>query len=233
MIIREAKIDDIKEIDRIINRPDVSAMISPGQGILTLEGKIGRQVVYVCEGGVMLADRLWGSTFAFLVAFDEEHRGIWSVIAMRKALRKLFTETECKDGYVTIFNNNLKSSKVCAALGIAEPVRVGSRRASHITYLSWALADKVCEEIGFRFVEANNPHHTVLRDDAASFGAFLLTASRGNIGKALEQFDTYRIIGGRPQVRVIDEGMATFTFGSAKFTLDEIVDFVGREVGNG
>ncbi len=195
-IIRRATVEDVAFINSVVNDPAVRPFVGVGEHDLTFEKTIEYAMTYVSEHGVIFGENVGSNTFIFLVAFKPAGRGLHSMLAMREAIKTVFTETECRRILGTIQVHptmNRKMVRASSMLGFRPPIFMGGRAIVDMEYPAWAITSPDCYQVGGEFMDANDIKPQA-DDQAGALGAFLMTARNGLIAKAVNEYEIYAIL---------------------------------------
>lgn len=195
-IIRRATAEDVEFIDSVVNHADVRPFMAVGDHSLTYEKTIEYALTYVSDYGVIFGENIGSETFLCLVAFKPEGRGLHAMLAMREAIKRLFTETECRRIVGTIQVHptmNRKMVRACSMLGFQTPRFMGGRAIVDLEYPIWAITNPDCYAVGGEFMDALDIKPQA-DDQAGALGAFLMTARNGLVSKAVNEYEAYAIL---------------------------------------
>lgn len=127
---------DVPFINAVLNHPAVRPHIWSGRHELDAEETINVLWTVVVPGsGVMMAEALGDGQYLGLTAFLPEAWGFEAVGAMRRAIEKIFTETDCHRLYGSVKPNNPRAGRNLIGLGFKEVAQKGNRITGHIDYL--------------------------------------------------------------------------------------------------
>ena len=127
---------DVPFINSVINHPKVRPHVWMGDDVLDCTEAIELMwTLVVPDRGVMMAEALGDGNYLGLTAFLPEHWGLSAVTEMRKAIRKIFTDTDCSRLYGSVKPNNPRAGRNLIGLGFKEVSQNGNRVTGHIDYL--------------------------------------------------------------------------------------------------
>ncbi len=127
---------DVPFINSVINHPMVRPHIWFGDHELDCYESINMMWTLVVPGkGVMMAEALGDGNYLGLTAFLPEHWGLSAVTEMRRAIRKIFTDTDCSRLYGSVKPNNPRAGRNLIGLGFKEVSQKGNRITGYIDYL--------------------------------------------------------------------------------------------------
>lgn len=127
---------DVPFINSVLNHPKVRPHIWFGDHELDSTESIDLMWTLVVPGkGVMMAEALGDGQYLGLTAFLPSAWGMEAVGAMRKAIRKIFTDTDCNRLYGSVKPNNPRAGRNLIGLGFKEVDLHGNRITGHIDYL--------------------------------------------------------------------------------------------------
>jgi hypothetical protein len=127
---------DVPFINSVLNHPKVRPHIWHGDHELDASESIEIMWTLVVPGsGVMMAEALGDGQYLGLTAFLPEAWGMEAVGAMRKAIKRIFTDTDCNRLYGSVKANNPRAGRNLIALGFKEVGLHGNRITGHIDYL--------------------------------------------------------------------------------------------------
>lgn len=127
---------DIPFINSVMNHPSIRPHIWMGDHELDCSEAIEMMWTVVVPGaGMMMAEALGDGNYLGLTAFLPEARGFMAVVSMRRAIHKIFTETDCSRLYGSVKPGNLKAGRNLVGLGFKNIKKAGNRITAQIDYL--------------------------------------------------------------------------------------------------
>jgi hypothetical protein len=127
---------DVPFINSVLNHPKVRPHIWHGNHELDAAESIDIMWTLVVPGaGVMMAEALGAGQYLGLTAFLPEAWGMEAVGSMRRAIRRIFTDTDCSRLYGSVKPNNPRAGRNLIGLGFKEVGLNGNRVTGHIDYL--------------------------------------------------------------------------------------------------
>lgn len=127
---------DIPFINQVLNHPEVRPHIWPGTEPVDATQAIELMYVLVAPGmGVMMGEAMGGNTYLGLTAFLPHAWGPQAVYAMRRGIKKIFTDTDCSRLYGSIKPGNIRATRNLAGLGFKDIGLKNNRITGHIDYL--------------------------------------------------------------------------------------------------
>lgn len=128
--------DDIPFINSVINHPKVRPHVWYGDNELDCTESIDIMwTLVVPDKGVMMAEALGDGQYLGLTAFLPKHWGFSAVGEMRRAIRKIFTDTDCNRLYGSVKLSNPRAGRNLIGLGFKEVGQHGNRITGHIDFL--------------------------------------------------------------------------------------------------
>ena len=131
-----ATAEDIPFINSVLNHPMVRPHVWDEPGVVDASEAINIMWTVVVPGkGVMMAEAMGDGNYLGLTAFLPEAWGPEAVYAMRMAIRKIFTDTDCSCLYGSVKPSNLRASRNLVGLGFKDVGVNGNRVTGKIDYL--------------------------------------------------------------------------------------------------
>jgi hypothetical protein len=127
---------DVPFINSVVNHPKVRPHIWFGDHELDCTESIELMWTLVVPGkGVMMAEALGDGNYLGLTAFLPEYWGLGAVIPMRRAIRKLFVETDCSALYGSVRVDNRRAISNLVAQGFKDLSEGETRCVGKIDYI--------------------------------------------------------------------------------------------------
>jgi len=127
---------DIPFINSVINHPKVRPHVWVGSEHLDATEAIDLMwTLVVPDKGVMMAEALGDGQYLGLTAFLPSAWGLEAVVEMKRAIRRIFTDTDCNRLYGSVKPNNPRAGRNLIGLGFKDVGLNGNRITGHIDYL--------------------------------------------------------------------------------------------------
>lgn len=127
---------DVPFINSVLNHPKVRPHVWPGTHELDSTESIEIMWTLVVPGkGVMMAEALGDGQYLGLTAFLPSAWGLEAVSEMRKAIRRIFTDTDCSRLYGSVKPTNIRAGRNLIGLGFKDVGLKGNRVTGQIDYL--------------------------------------------------------------------------------------------------
>ena len=191
--------EDVKNINRIMNHPDVRPWVYDGDGELDFTGLTKKLHILTTDHAVAIGEHLGGNEYIAVLAVEPQGRGLDTISLFYDLMDHMFFATDAIRIYGTIHPDNKRSLDFFKLMGAHVRV-LGDRYFDEWNFVDWAFKSKRAMRTG---LQADG----VLDMDLATkkmFGAFLLTVRGGWAGKAYHIFNKYAYLAMKPTIRVCD-----------------------------
>lgn len=217
--MKKAAEEDVGQINRILNHPDVRPWIYESEGEIDFTGLVGKFLVYLSEHGVAIGEAMGDGEYLGVIAMEPEGRGKETIKLWYDLMDGMFFGTDAVRIYGSINRGNEKSLGFFRKLGPFMRM-LGDRHIFEWNYFDWAMQSAQAEKAGEEVTG-------ILDMDPQTkkmFGAFLLTLRGGWGGKAYYLFNRYAYLASKPQIRVCSQDWDMFEWAGIKMQIG--VDYI-------